>query len=143
MSEVERDIEALLLWVEARLPKRFDWRGSRDCVAFTMGAVEAQTGIDHLVDLNWRSRREALAVVKAEGGLIAALDKRFPRRIAPALAKRGDFVGIPDKLFGIRLMVVEGSNVVGPGKHGLERQPRTIATMAWDTMSCLDRQGDE
>lgn len=128
---MSRDIAALIALLEARQARGFRWRRGRDCVSFAAACVEAQTGVDPLADLpRWRSRREALAIVQAQGGLEQALDVRLAR-IAPAMARRGDIAGLPDPLLGVRLMVVEGDTLVGPGGRGLERLPRSAMTMAW------------
>lgn len=128
---MSRDIAALIALLEARQARGFRWRRGRDCVSFAAACVEAQTGVDPLADVpRWRSRREALAIVQAQGGLEQALDVRLAR-IAPAMARRGDIAGLPDPLLGVRLMVVEGDTLVGPGGRGLERLPRSAMTMAW------------
>lgn len=129
-----RDLAAFFALAERRSHIPFNWRGGRCCVSFMARAVQAQTGIDPRGTLKWNTRREALQVVKGEGGLIAAMDRRFDR-IPPAMANRGDIAGIPDRLFGVRLMMIEGETLVGPGKRGLERQPRAEMTIAWDTSS--------
>lgn len=130
MSE-GRDIEALIALIERRAQRPFDWRGRNDCVSFASRAVKAQTGIDARGHLRWKSRRAALAIISAEGGLEAAMDRRFDR-VSCAEARRGDLAGVPDSTLGIRLMVVEGAMLVGPGTSGLERQPRGAMTIAWD-----------
>jgi hypothetical protein len=128
---VSRDIPALIACIEARSRRGFRWRRGRDCVSFAGACIEAQTGADLLADLpRWRTGREARAIAKAQGGLEVAVDNRL-RRIAPALAQRGDIAGLPDRLLGVRLMVVEGETLVGPGARGLERLPRSAMTQAW------------
>jgi len=127
---MSRDYSALLALLERRRMRRFSWR-SQDCVRFAAAAIAAQTGRDPLFGLpRWRTRREALALARAEGGLEAAVDKRLAR-IPAALAQRGDIAGVPDPLFGVRLMVIEGATLVAPGAKGLERQPRSAMVMAW------------
>ena len=131
---MSRNVAALIAVIEARSVRRFAWRRGRDCVGFVAACVEAQTGTDPLADLpTWRTRREALAVAEGEGGLQAAVDRRFVR-LPPAMAQRGDIAGVPDELFGVRLMVVEGDTLVGPGERGLQRVRRTEMTMAWSVM---------
>lgn len=128
---MSRNFTALIETIEQRQTRPFRWRRGRECVGFSAACVEAQTGRDPLADLPaWRTRREALAVAEAEGGLEAAIDKRFVR-IPPALAQRGDIAGLPDDLFGVRLMIVEGETLVAPGSHGLIRSPRHEMTVAW------------
>lgn len=132
-----RDIEALLATIERWNRRAFNWRGARDCVRFAFACAEAQTGIDPMRGLHWNSKRDALRVARSEGGLEAAIDARFARRVAPSEAKRGDIAALPDRLFGIRLLVVEGASLVAPGARGLGRQPRQQATIAWDVMSIV------
>jgi hypothetical protein len=130
-----RDIPALLALIAARGDRRFGWQRGRDCVSFAAACIKAQTGADLLEHVpRWRSRAEALRMARERGGLKQALDKRLDR-VAPALARRGDIAGLPDPLFGIRLMVVEGETLVGPGRSGLERLPRAAMTIAWSAES--------
>ena len=138
----------MVTWIERRGARRFSWRGG-DCVSFALGGVKAQTGVDLLADIpRWRSQRQAARVVDTVGGLAEALDLRMDR-VPTALAKRGDVAGIPDATFGVRLMLVEGRTLVGPGDSGLVRLDRSAMTIAWDAASArrvavspaqLDRQ---
>lgn len=128
---MNRDIGALITLIEARLEAAFGWQRGRDCVSFAAACVLAQTGVDILAGVpGWRSRKQALALAKEQGGLEAALDARLAP-IAPALAQRGDIAGLPDPAFGVRLMVIEGATLVGPGSAGLERLPRSEMVLAW------------
>ena len=129
-----RDIAALIALIEERADIAFAWRRRRDCASFAIAAIEAQSGINVLGARSWNNRREAEAVIAAEGGFVAALDRRM-NQTAPALAMRGDIAGIADEAFGVRLMVVEGQMLVAPGDTGLERRPRATMIMAWDAMS--------
>lgn len=129
-----RNIAALIELLDARIDVPFAWRGKRDCAHFADAAIEAQSGVSVIGDLAWNSRREAKAVIDAEGGFEAAMDRRL-HRVPCALALRGDIAGVPDRLFGVRLMVIEGGTLVAPGSRGLERQPRAAMTIAWDVMS--------
>lgn len=129
-----RDYDALIEAIEARSARAFGWRGSRDCVSFSGACIAAQTGRDPLAGLpRWRTRREAIALADAQGGLEAGVDARLDR-IAPAMAQRGDIAGLPDRLFGVRLMVIEGETLVGPGQRGLERLPRSAMIIAWSAV---------
>ncbi len=128
---MSRDHAALIALIDVRARRGFSWRRGRDCVSFATLCAKVQTGTDLLAGLpRWRNRRDAMALAKDLGGLEAALDARLPR-VPPALAKRGDIAGLPDPLLGVRLMVVEGETLVGPGKRGLERLPRSAMTTAW------------
>ena len=128
--------------IEKRSAIPFGWRGGRDCVSFAARAVKAQTGIDPRGDLRWSSMKQADAAIAQEGGIEAAMDARFDR-IAPALARRGDIAGIKDDNFGVRLMVIEGANLVAPSASGLDRLPRHHMTIAWnvDTLRQVLRHG--
>lgn len=136
---MSRDYAAMIAVIEERGRRAFGWRAGRDCVSFAAACVKAQTGEDLLAHLpRWKTRGEALKMARARGGLKLALDKRLDR-IEPALAKRGDIAGLPDPLFGVRLMVIEGETLVGPGTRGLERLPRSAMTLAWS----IEGTGDE
>lgn len=142
-QKASRDIAALIDLIEARSRRGFRWRRGRDCVSFAAACIHAQTGCDPLADLPiWRTRAEARAIAKAEGGLEAAVDRRLTR-IAPAMAQRGDIAGLPDELFGVRLMVVEGATLVGPGSSGLERLPRAGMVFAWSIDALIAEPSDE
>lgn len=137
---MDRNSTALVEIIEARSRRAFRWHSGRDCVSFAGACVAAQTGYDPLADLpRWRTRAEGLAIATELGGLEAAVDARLGDRVAPALALRGDVAGLPDRLFGVRLMIVEGETLVGPGRRGLERLPRSAMTIAWSAVrECAD-----
>lgn len=124
-----RDVEKLLDWLSGQHARPMRW-GRNDCASFAATAIRKQTGRDVRGKVRWHSAREAAAVIEAEGGLEAAVNRRLTP-IAPAMAQRGDIAGVPDDRFGIRLMIVEGRTLVGPGANGLERQPRGVMTLAW------------
>tara|TARA_Y100000114_G_scaffold134414_1_gene134507 strand:- start:5619 stop:6044 length:426 start_codon:yes stop_codon:yes gene_type:complete len=129
-----RDIPALLDWIAAHRFQPHSWARGGDCVSFALGGVAAQTGVDHLAPLpGWSNRAEALAVARELGGLTAALDARLVP-IAPALAQRGDVAGLADRAFGVRLMIVEGETLVGPGALRQERLPRSTMLRAWSAL---------
>ncbi|MBB4152897.1 hypothetical protein GGQ80_000785 [Sphingomonas jinjuensis] len=129
-----RDLDALGRLLAARLAVPFAWgRDANDCVGLVLAAIAAQTGRDALPGVAWASEREAAVVIGRLGGLERALDERL-RRIAPALAARGDVAGIADARFGVSLMLVEGATLVGPGPRGLKRLPRSAAIAAWSIL---------
>jgi hypothetical protein len=126
-----RNYDALLRFIERHAHTRFRWaRRSNNCVSYAGRAAKAQTGRDPLGDLNWSNLREAKRLLARLGGLEAATDGRLPR-VAPAMAQRGDIAGVADERFGLRLMVVEGATLVGPGADGNERVPRSEMIAAW------------
>lgn len=129
-----RDIPSLLAEIQRRRDWVHVWERGRCCVSFAFACVEAQTGVDHLADIApWTSFAEAKAVARALGGLGKAVSDRLPA-IAPAMAQRGDIAGVLDLAFGVRLMVVEGATLVGPGKSGAVRIPRSAMKRAWSAV---------
>jgi hypothetical protein len=134
MTPGVRNVAALIELLDARVDIPFAWGDGRDCAGFADAAIEAQTGVGVIGDLRWSTRREARDVIAAEGGFEAAMDRRLGR-VPAALAQRGDIAGVADPTFGIRLMVIEGATLVGPGQLGLERSPRSEMIVAWDVMT--------
>lgn len=128
-----RDLEALLAYLEARAAMPFAW-GPRanDCVSFAAGAVFVQTGRVLLPCRQWTTPIGAARVLREFGGLENAINNRLAR-IPPAQAMRGDVAAVHDELFGIRLMIVEGGTLAGPGARGIKRVPRAAMTAAWST----------
>lgn len=127
-----RDYGAWLDYFERRSRVPFAWTQPDDCVSVALGAVKALTGRDVLAELGlaWTSLREAKAAIESVGGLETAFNAHF-RRVAPAMAGRGDLAGVPDEVFGITILTVEGASLVGPGERGPIRLSRTAMTTAW------------
>lgn len=127
-----RDTHALLLYLEQRAPLPHEFGAqANDCVSFLAGAVKAQTRRNPLGRLTWKNERAAIALLKREGGVEAALDARF-ERIAPAHAHRGDIGAIADDRLGLHPMLVAGRTLCSPGKRGLKHCPRALMVAAWD-----------
>ncbi len=127
-----RDHDALIAFLRARRDRPFAWgRRRNDCVAFGFGAVKVQTRRDLAAELgvDWSSKAQAVAVLKALGGLEAALDRVLPRTPC-AMAHRGDLALAPTH-GGSCLMVVEGETLIGVAQDGVLRLPRRVMTMAW------------
>jgi hypothetical protein len=125
------DREALAGFLAGRLAMPFAWgREANDCVGFVLAAIEALSGHDVLPGVTWTTERGAARVIRRLGGLERAVDARL-RPIAPAAALRGDVAAIADERFGVSLLIVEGSSLVGPGGRGLKRLPRSAMTKAW------------
>jgi hypothetical protein len=124
-----RDHHAVAAYLAARSRMPFDWKDN-DCVRFAQGAIEAQTGEHVALPARWGTAAGAARALKRLGGLEAVVDGILPR-IAPALAMRGDIAGVADEDFGLRLMVVEGDLLAGPGPEGIRRVPRREMIAAW------------
>lgn len=129
-----RDYDALIGFLAERRTMPFTWgRKNNDCVSFATGAVRAQTGRNVLAGgPDWTTMRGAIRVLKRLGGLAEAVTANL-REIPPAHAHRGDIAGVadPDMPGGIRLMLVEGEHLIGPGLAGTERQRRSMMVRAW------------
>jgi hypothetical protein len=128
---LERDMEALHGFIDARHTTPYSWgRAANDCMAFVLGAIEAQTGVRVAPEDSWQDERQALRVIARYGSIEAALDAHLVR-IAPSLAMRGDVGAVPDVALGLHPMIVEGATLVGPGDHGNRRLPRNAIIAAW------------
>ena len=128
-----RDYRALAGFIAGREGMPFAWgRARNDCVSFCAGAVLALTGVDKLKGIRWGSKAGALRLLAQLGGLEAAIGARL-EPIAPAMAHRGDIAGVHDVEApgSIRLMVVEGELLVGPGTRGNVRVKRSEMILAW------------
>lgn len=111
----------------------FAW-GKNDCVMYCANAIRAITGEDPLsgfVDA-WSTEDEALAVLDARGGLLAAVSGVLgPPMDNVALAQRGDIalVELPDMDF---LALHLGDRLVAPTKdRGLVQIKSVHAKRAW------------
>jgi hypothetical protein len=131
---VDRDVAALVAFIESRhhKPHAIGCQAN-ECIAFMLGAVEAQTGKKVAARLKWGSLPEAARIIKRYGSLERAIDAFF-ERIPPAHAMRGDIGGVPDEGFGIHPMIVEGLDLVGPGDDGNRRVKRSAMTVAWSAV---------
>jgi hypothetical protein len=134
-APLARDILALIAFIDSRQKVAHAiGREANDCIGYSLGAVEAQTGIKVAPDLSWDSRAGALRLLKRYGSIEAAFDAHF-ERIAPAFAKRGDIAGVPDVEFGMHPMIVEGALLVCPGDRGNRRGPRSMMVCAWSAVA--------
>jgi hypothetical protein len=117
-------------YVAARASVPFAW-GSQDCVTFAVGAIEAITG--KVLPLpTWRSASEALRELAARGGIAGAVDSAGMRPLlAPALARRGDLLLIPQLRSDAALVVCLGHVWAGPAREGLEFGPVRAAARGW------------
>lgn len=124
--------EALGLFIGERRLVPYAW-GTNDCVTFAADAVVAINGTDPLGDLRgtWSTEAEAMAVLEAQGGLIAAMDARFPRR-AKEFAKRGDLALIKDANGQPSLGVCVGQSAAAPGPEEMMLTPMTKARIVWE-----------
>lgn len=124
--------ERLAEFTTGRRRQPYAW-GTNDCVTFAADAVEAVTGTDPLAELRgaWTSESEAMTVLEAQGGLIAAMDARFLRK-AKEFAQRGDLVLVKDANGQPSLAVCVGKDAVAPGEDEMLLVPMGLARMAWE-----------
>lgn len=127
-----RDLDALLAQLDSFAQRPFSWR-DHDCVRYCAACVAAQGGGDVLHGLSWRTQKAANRLL-SDMPLLDRVDALF-NRIDPAAAMRGDIAGVADDTFGLRLMIVEGAMLSGPGEAGRCWLPRADMIMAWDAMS--------
>jgi hypothetical protein len=123
--------ERLVEYIAARSERRFEWgKDKQDCCSFANGGVIAITGEDLMADIPDYSSADEADLILADTSLEALMDARLARRESPAFAQRGD-VGLT--LFNNQptLVLVEGAQIIGPGKRRLERLPRAQMTIAW------------
>jgi hypothetical protein len=99
--------------------------GVNDCVLFTIGWVEIDTGKKYLPTKIWKDEKEALRLMKKNGGLIAVFDNNF-KRIEPNFAKDGCLTVIDGIAF-----LFSGSKVVSVSDKGLVYRSRLLAKEAW------------
>lgn len=114
--------------------KPYEW-GKHDCVLFTMNGVLATTGVDPIPEYRadpWKTKEEAMALLEAEGGLVAAMDKRFKRRRRQEYW-RGDPVLVFDAEGLASLALCTGRSAHAPGQAGVDE---LLATPMRDAILC-------
>lgn len=126
--------ERLAAYLLANAGRRFAW-GAHDCVRFAAGAVQTITGRD-LLPADWADRTGAARLLRALGGLPAAVGSVLPELPGPALAQRGDVLLVAAPVAGGRalrrwLAVADGARWWVPGPAGLTCGPAALAVRAW------------
>jgi hypothetical protein len=132
---------ALAALIERRRAEPFLW-GQQDCVTFAADDVLALTGQDVLGELRgaWRSLDEAVAVLRREGGLRAAIARRLGAPLpTPRLAQRGDVLLVSRPLLTgcavarrrLFVAVCDADRFVAPAEGGLVHGPMQAAQTAW------------
>lgn len=112
--------ERLAMAIEAARERPFAW-GFHDCCLFAADVVRELTGEDLAAPFRGRyaSRREAVALLGARGGLEAVLDAVLgPRRPTARLAHRGDVV-LAQTDEGPAVGICCGYRAAFAGPHGL------------------------
>lgn len=121
---------ALDEYVQARQAVPFAW-GANDCCTFAADWVMLARGSDPMADLRGvRSQRDAARILKAEGGLLAAVTARMGAPIPGRMAQVGDVV-LLDHAGRQHMGVCMGEVVAVPSEQGLTLAPITLAEAAW------------
>lgn len=79
--------------------------GAHDCCSFAADWVQTQIGADPMADLRgYGSHLAATRILKAEGGIVAAIERRLPRfgYSADAMPAPGDIGVVPVTFEGMR-----------------------------------------
>ena len=124
--------ERLAEYLEQHRGALFGWDGGRDCAHFAAGAVRAVTAQD-VLPCGWSSREEAVRLLRAAGGLVAAIDAVLPRLPSPALAQRADIALMqsPERPARRWLAVCDAGRAWAPSRAGLLAAPMSMAVHAW------------
>lgn len=107
----------------------FAW-GWNDCCIFAADAVELMTGEILRPDLRGQSVRQAIATLRAEGGVRGIANSALGESISPRRARVGDVVVIQA---GKReaLAICNGQTAIAPGPAGMVAVPMVQALSAW------------
>jgi hypothetical protein len=112
-------------YLQTHSNKSFKW-GTHDCITFTVGWIEQQTGRDYLTEHRpWRSAKEAHKKLRALSGLFFLFDKNLTR-ISPNMARDGDLT-----IYENTAYLFSGRHIVSVGPDGLVFVDRMIASCAW------------
>lgn len=117
--------------VFSRLRMPFVW-GQNDCALFAADAVAVMTNSDLARDLRgYTGARQALRLIQSRGGLRAIVDRALGGALPATYACTGDIalmrMGGRDAL-GV---VINATQVAGPGADGLHVAPLCDALCAW------------
>lgn len=114
--------------LEAHLSQAFIW-GVSDCVTVAADVVLATCGVNLVPERDWTSRDEAMAAIKARGGLEAAVDAVLPP-VGVLSAQRFD-IGLWRRGLVSALVVCDGQGFSGKTEDGRLRVPRSEIFKAW------------
>lgn len=111
-------------YITSKLTAPFEY-GVNDCILFTIGWVEIATGKKYLPATIWKNEKEALRLIKKNGGLMAVFDKNFTP-VEPNFARDGDLTLVDDIAY-----LFSGANLISVGQNGLVSKTRLTAMHAW------------
>ena len=107
----------------------FKW-GEHDCITFSIGWLELQTGRDYLTEHRpWRTARQASKKLRDLGGLFFLLQRNL-KQINPNMAQDGDLT-----IYQGAACLFSGRHIVSVGEEGLVFTDRSVVSKAW-TFRC-------
>ena len=107
----------------------FQW-GKTDCCMFTVGAVEAVSGVNYGKGYRYKTAAGAARVLAKEGGVSAIATKYLGEPKSVKMAQRGDVVSF-ETGEGIALGVCVGDKIAAMQEGGLIFLPMNQAIKAW------------
>lgn len=125
MADEAVPVMILADYIASKLSVPFAY-GVNDCILFTVGWAEISSGRKYLPEVIWKNEKEAVSLVKKNGGLVAVFDNNFTR-IEPNFAQDGDLTVVD----GIAYLF-SGPQIVSVSKSGLVFQNRMAAKEAWN-----------
>lgn len=111
-------------YITSKLLEPFKY-GTHDCILFTIGWIEIASGKKYVPEKLWKDEKEAIRLIKKNGGLAKVFDNHF-KRIEPNYAKDGDLTIVD----GIAYLF-NNSMIVSVSKNGLDNKTRLLAKEAW------------
>lgn len=103
----------------------FQW-GSHDCITFSIGWLEIQTGRDYLTEHRlWRTARGASKKLRDLGGLFFLFSNNLTT-IHANMAQDGDLT-----IYQGAAHLFSGRHIVSVGEQGLVFHDRMLVTEAW------------
>lgn len=123
--------EALDAYVLAREESLFSW-GCNDCCSFAADWVLMVRGSDPMRDLRgYDDARKAFALLRAEGGLRAAVERRMGDSVLGAMARAGDVALVRHGDNRRSMGICVGPHIVAPSHRKLAALPLSAAEVAW------------
>lgn len=117
--------------IDAASARPFAW-GEHDCCKFAARCVDAMTGSDVLATLTYDDKPSALRFLATEGGLEAALTRRFGEPVPWARVQRGDLCLVPTEDGIGSVGVCVGAQVACVAESGgIHYVPTKAITAGW------------
>ena len=122
---------ALDALVAERSEMPFAW-GTNDCCTLAADWVKTVRGDDPMADLrDYVSMLGAYKLLEAEGGIVAAIDKRMGVHGSGMFAQVGDVAVVRHGDNQLSAGVCVGAHIIAPGERGLMMVPINQAEASW------------